>query len=315
MRVGIAGRRADQRARDAEHPRRALGHLQGRVRRAPVDGPAAGRRAGRLRGIPQAARRARDGRGARRAVRPQSRPRGAADVLRRRGVQGSVRHEGHAHDVEQRRRTSRWTCRRSTRRSSRSCARRARSSTRSPSRTSSTRAPAIPAAPTKSRFNWPQGGQQISSWSGQPCNPYDTERVVRGSSGGSGAAIGGNLAMIGICEQSGASCQGPASRNGTALILTTKGHHSGQRRHRQPVVQRPRGNPRAHARGCDARARCAEGSGHTGYYDPRDPFTALPKALMPEQPYASFIVGDAAVAGGAQAARRACASRSCASTW
>ena len=38
----------------------------------------------------------------------------------------------------------------------------------------------------------------------------------------------------------------------------------------------------------------------TGYYDPRDPFTALPKALIPEQPYASFLVGDAALAGDAK---------------
>ena len=67
------------------------------------------------------------------------------------------------------------------------------------------------------------GGQQLSSWSGQACNPYDTERVVRGSTGGSGAAISANLAMIGVCEQSAASCQGPASRNGIALMLPTKG--------------------------------------------------------------------------------------------
>ena len=189
----------------------------------PSTGPLPAGRARGLRGIPQAARRARARRGARCAVRPQSRSCTLADVLRRRGLQGSVRHQGHAHDVEQRRRTSRWTCRRSTRRSSRSCARRARSSTRSRSRTSSTAAPAIRAARRRSATNWVTGGQTSSAWSGQACNPYDTERVSRGSSGGSGAAIGGNLATIGICEQSGASCQGPASRNGIALILTTKG--------------------------------------------------------------------------------------------
>ena len=155
--------------------------------------------------------------------------------------------------------------------------------------------PGDPGGPNKATTNWVAGGQQISGWSGQPCNPYDTERVVRGSSGGSGAAIGGNLAMIGICEQSGASCQGPASRNGTALILTTKG-----------IIPDSGGignqwfNDRAgiHARTLvDAAqgARCDEGSRDAAIYDPRDPFTALPKALIPEQPYASFLVADAAV--------------------
>jgi Asp-tRNA(Asn)/Glu-tRNA(Gln) amidotransferase A subunit family amidase len=54
-----------------------------------------------------------------------------------------------------------------------------------------------------------------SGWAGQPCNPYDTERVVRGSSGGSGAASAAISRWIGICEQSGASCKGRHQRNGT----------------------------------------------------------------------------------------------------
>jgi amidase len=157
--------------------------------------------------------------------------------------------------------------------------------------------PGNPGGDAKAKLNWPQGGQQISSWSGQPCNPYDTERVVRGSSGGSGAAIGGNLAMIGICEQSGASCQGPASRNGTALILTTKGlmPDSGG-------IGNQWFNDRAgiHARTLADAAKVLDALKDpvTGYYDAHDPFTALPKALVPEQPYASFIVDDSGVARG-----------------
>ena len=72
-----------ERARDAEYPRRTLRHLQRRVRRASVDRPAPGRRAGRVRGIPQAARRARNGRRARREVRQEPRLRSDAAVLRR----------------------------------------------------------------------------------------------------------------------------------------------------------------------------------------------------------------------------------------
>jgi amidase len=157
--------------------------------------------------------------------------------------------------------------------------------------------PGNPGGTAKSQFNWVSGGQQISSWSGQPCNPYDTERVVRGSSGGSGAAIGGNLATIGICEQSGASCQGPASRNGIALILTTKGlmPDSGGIGN-----QWFNDRPGIHARTLTDAARVLDAikDPETGYYDPRDPFTALPKGLVPEQPYASFALDDGALERG-----------------
>lgn len=155
--------------------------------------------------------------------------------------------------------------------------------------------PGDPGGPHKATHNWPQGGQQISSWSGQPCNPYDTERVVRGSSGGSGAAIGGNLAMIGICEQSGASCQGPASRNGIALILTTKGllPDSGG-------IGNQWFNDRAgiHARTLVDAAKVLDAvrDPDKGYHDPRDPFTAIPRALVPGRPYASYITPPSAVA-------------------
>ncbi len=86
----------------AQRARRAHGDLQGRSRSPSVEGAAAGRVAGRLRGAAQDARRARAGGRARRAVRPQPGPRGDADVLHPVLVQGSVRHQGHA--VDRRRR-------------------------------------------------------------------------------------------------------------------------------------------------------------------------------------------------------------------
>jgi amidase len=150
--------------------------------------------------------------------------------------------------------------------------------------------PGNPGGEATATKHWPQGGQQVSSWSGQSCNPYDTERVVRGSTGGSGATIAANLAMIGICEQSAASCQGPASRNGIALLLTTKGlmPDSGgignQWFHDRPGI---------HARTLADASKVLDALKDpvTGYYDSRDPFTAIPKAFIPEQPYASFNVG------------------------
>ena len=77
--------------------------LQGRVRRASFDWPAAGGCAAAVRGVPQAARRARARRRARRAVRQESRSASDADVLRRVLAQELVRREGHALHGRQRR--------------------------------------------------------------------------------------------------------------------------------------------------------------------------------------------------------------------
>jgi Asp-tRNA(Asn)/Glu-tRNA(Gln) amidotransferase A subunit family amidase len=151
--------------------------------------------------------------------------------------------------------------------------------------------PGDPGGPASARTNMVEGGQAISGWSGQACNPYDTERVPRGSSSGSGAAVSANLVAIGICEQTGASCQGPASRNGIATLLTTKG-----------VMPDNGGignqwfNDRAgiHARTLTDAARVLDAikDPATGYYDTRDPFTAIPPSLIPAQPYASFAATD-----------------------
>jgi Asp-tRNA(Asn)/Glu-tRNA(Gln) amidotransferase A subunit family amidase len=154
--------------------------------------------------------------------------------------------------------------------------------------------PGNPGGSEQPRTNLVAGGQGMGAWGGQPCNPYDTERVTRGSSSGSGAAVSANLVTVGICEQSGASCQGPASRNGIAMLLTTKG-------------LTPDGggigyqwlNDRAgiHARTLTDAARVLDAlkDPEQGYYDPRDPYTALPRGLVPDKPYASFALSDEAL--------------------
>ncbi|WP_293392679.1 amidase family protein, partial [Nevskia sp.] len=152
--------------------------------------------------------------------------------------------------------------------------------------------PGDPGGPNKATRNLVSGGQTMGSWGGQSCNPYDTERVSRGSSGGSGVAVSANLVAIGICEQSGASCQGPASRNGVATLLTTKGllpDNGG--------IGYQWFNDRAgiHARTLADAVKVLDAVKDpvSGYYDPRDAFTSVPKSLVPEQPYSSFIAGDA----------------------
>jgi amidase len=152
--------------------------------------------------------------------------------------------------------------------------------------------PGNPSGPAKPRTKLVSGGQGMGSWGGQPCNPYDTERVPRGSSSGSGVAVSANLVTVGICEQSGASCQGPASRNGIVTLLTTKGLTPDSGGIGYQWV-----NDRAgiHARSLTDAVRVLDAIKDpvTGYFDSHDPFTALPKTWVPDKPYASFAITDA----------------------
>jgi Asp-tRNA(Asn)/Glu-tRNA(Gln) amidotransferase A subunit family amidase len=136
----------------------------------------------------------------------------------------------------------------------------------------------------------------ISSWSGQSCNPYDTEREPRGSSSGPGVAIGANLAAVGICEQTFASCQGPASKNNIVNILPTSGilPDAGGIGN-QFFIDRPGiyGKTVKDA----AIVLDAVKDPKRGYFDPLSIYTASPKALVPAEPYASFVVDDARRAG------------------
>ena len=138
------------------------------------------------------------------------------------------------------------------------------------------------------------GGQQMNAWSGQPCNPYDTERVPRGTSNGSGVGVAANLVTVGICEQTAASCQGPASRNGITLMLTTKGLTPDSGGIGNQFFQ-DRAGIHARTLGDAAKVLDAVRDPKTGYFDPHDPFTAIPRALVPKQPYASFAVSDASL--------------------
>jgi amidase len=157
--------------------------------------------------------------------------------------------------------------------------------------------PNDPGGPARARTNFVAGGQAISSWSGQACNPYDTERVPRGSSSGSGAAVGANLVTVAICEQTVASCQGPASRNNATLILPTKGllPDSGGIGN-QTVIDRAGIIARTLEDG--VRVLDAIKDSRTGYFDSKDAFTALPKSMISGQPYAQNLIRDVAAGGG-----------------
>jgi Asp-tRNA(Asn)/Glu-tRNA(Gln) amidotransferase A subunit family amidase len=68
-----------------------------------------------------------------------------------------------------------------------------------------------------------RGGVSISSLGGQVLNPYDLTRSPGGSSGGTGAAIASNFAVLGTGSDTGQSIRSPASANNLVGIRPTRG--------------------------------------------------------------------------------------------
>jgi amidase len=129
-------------------------------------------------------------------------------------------------------------------------------------------------------------GYQRSTWAGNPANPYDTARAASlGSSSGSGVSVSANLVMASLGEETRASCRGPANHNAVALILPHKsllGFNGGAIGadiycDRSGIL-------------CRTIADCAKvldalKDPVTGYYDPRDPFTTVPRVSVLSAPY------------------------------
>jgi len=131
-------------------------------------------------------------------------------------------------------------------------------------------------------------GYQRSTWGGNPANPYDTTRAASlGSSSGSGVSVSANLVMASLGEETRASCRGPANHNAVALVLPHKsmlGFNGGAIGadiycDRSGIL-------------CRAIADCAKvldalkDPAH-GYYDPRDPYTTVPRSSILGTSYAS----------------------------
>jgi Asp-tRNA(Asn)/Glu-tRNA(Gln) amidotransferase A subunit family amidase len=130
-------------------------------------------------------------------------------------------------------------------------------------------------------------GYQRSSWGGNPSNPYDTTRAASlGSSSGSGVSVSANLVMASLGEETRASTRGPANHNSVALILPHKamlGFDGGAIGadiycDRTGVL-------------CRTIADCAKvldalKDPQNGYYDPRDPYTTVPRSSVLSTGYA-----------------------------
>jgi Asp-tRNA(Asn)/Glu-tRNA(Gln) amidotransferase A subunit family amidase len=68
-----------------------------------------------------------------------------------------------------------------------------------------------------------RGGMSVSSLGGQVLNPYDLTRTPGGSSGGTGAAVAANLAVMGTGTDTGQSIRSPASANSLVGVRPTRG--------------------------------------------------------------------------------------------
>jgi Asp-tRNA(Asn)/Glu-tRNA(Gln) amidotransferase A subunit family amidase len=130
-------------------------------------------------------------------------------------------------------------------------------------------------------------GYQRSTWGGNPSTPYDTTRAASlGSSSGSAASVSTNLVMCGLCEETRASCRGPANHNSVALILPHKaliGFDGG-------AIGSDIYNDRTgiHCRNITDAAKVLDAlkDPKEGYYDPRDVFTTVPRSSVLNHPYA-----------------------------
>jgi amidase len=120
-----------------------------------------------------------------------------------------------------------------------------------------------------------------SSFGGVFCNPYDTERSPRGSSSGSGSAVGANLVTCAIAEETGSSIRGPASAVSSVGISPTEELVS-----RKGMIQQginTRVGPIC--RTVDDAARVLD---VIAGYDPADELTAFSIGRMPSAPYSTF---------------------------
>lgn len=132
-------------------------------------------------------------------------------------------------------------------------------------------------------------GGSRDSWGGMTCNPYDTERVTSGSSGGSSVSVATNLVMCSICETTGGSCRLPGNYQGVVSVVPTKGVISfagsigANPYHDRPGIQCRTVKDATLV--LDAFKDTTTGS----YFDARDPYTALPRVTVPKTSYVSAL--------------------------
>jgi amidase len=130
-------------------------------------------------------------------------------------------------------------------------------------------------------------GYQRSSWGGNPSNPYDTTRSASlGSSSGSALSVSVNLVMASLGEETRASCRGPSNHNAVALILPHKAMLGFDGGAIGADIYCDRSGIHCRTISDCAKVLDALKDPENGYYDPRDPFTTVPRSSVLQTPYA-----------------------------
>ena len=135
-------------------------------------------------------------------------------------------------------------------------------------------------------------GYQRSTWAGNPSNVYDTTRAASlGSSSGSGVSVSANLVMCSLGEETRASCRGPSNHNSVALILPHKAVLGFDGGAIGADIYCDRTGILARSLGDCAKVLDALKDPVEGYYDPRDPFTTVPRSSVLISGYAPHVKG------------------------
>ena len=130
-----------------------------------------------------------------------------------------------------------------------------------------------------------RGGTTVSSLGGQTKNPYDLTRTPGGSSGGTGAAIAANFAVLGTGSDTGQSIRSPASAQSLVGLRPTRGLVS-----RDGIIPFSTTQDEAGpiARTVEDAARMLDA---VAGYDPADPITAFGVSRIPAS-YTAFLDRD-----------------------
>src|SRR6478609_7093806 len=140
-------------------------------------------------------------------------------------------------------------------------------------------------------------GYQRSSWGGNPSNVYDTTRAASlGSSSGSAVSVSANLVMASLGEETRASCRGPSNHNACALILPHKAMLGFDGGAIGADIYCDRTGILARSLADCAKVLDALKDPESGYYDPRDPYTTVPRSSVLESGYAPHVKASAAPA-------------------
>jgi Asp-tRNA(Asn)/Glu-tRNA(Gln) amidotransferase A subunit family amidase len=133
-------------------------------------------------------------------------------------------------------------------------------------------------------------GYQRSTWAGNPSNPYDTTRAASlGSSSGSGVSVSANMVMAALGEETRASCRGPSNHNAIALILPHKAMLGFDGGAIGADIYCDRSGIHARTLADCAKILDALKDADAGYYDPRDPFTTVPRSSVLSTSYTSHV--------------------------